>query len=77
MLETMNGPSQAEFLKRQDVEFLRRQDAARILSMSPRQFDQLVREKKLPSPVRLDRIPRWSRSRLLAHIEDLAGTPTG
>jgi predicted DNA-binding transcriptional regulator AlpA len=51
---------------------MRREHAARYLSMSPTQFDKLVKAGTLPAPTRLGGMSLYDRHRLDAAADDLA-----
>ncbi len=58
-------------------ELLTKIDVAKMLQVSGRQVENLVRAGRLPQPVRLGAHPRWRRGELAAFLDGLqaAGPP--
>jgi predicted DNA-binding transcriptional regulator AlpA len=54
--------------------FLRREDAAFYIDVSPTKFDQLVAEGRMPQPCRIDGCVRWD-IRKLDMAADLISDP--
>ena len=50
---------------------LSREEAAAYIGVSPSKFDELVRDKRMPAPKRIDRRTVWDRRRLDAAFEAL------
>lgn len=50
-----------------------REDAARYVGISPSKFDQLVADKRMPKPKRVDGRVVWDRVKLDACFTDLPG----
>ena len=48
-------------------------EAARYIGLSPSKFMELVKEDKLPKPVRIDRRVMWDRQDLDAAFDTLRG----
>lgn len=53
-------------------EMLTKADVARLLQVSGRQVEILVKAKRLPQPIRLSAHPRWLRSELMAFLDSMA-----
>ena len=51
---------------------LRREEAALYIGLKPTKFDQLVREKRLPEPVRIDGCVVWDVKKLDAAFDELS-----
>ena len=54
------------------AELLIKADVAKLLQVSGRQVEILVKARRLPQPLRLSNHPRWRRSELLAFLDGLA-----
>ncbi len=52
-------------------ELLTKSDVGKVLQVSGRQVENLVRAGKLPQPIRLGAHPRWRRGELLAFLDGL------
>jgi predicted DNA-binding transcriptional regulator AlpA len=50
---------------------LSREEAAAYIGVSPSKFDELVKDKRMPTPKRIDRRTVWDRRRLDAAFEAL------
>jgi predicted DNA-binding transcriptional regulator AlpA len=50
---------------------LAREEAAAFVGISPRKFDELVQDGRMPRPKRIDGRLVWSRIRLMAAFEAL------
>lgn len=53
-------------------QLLRKADVARLLQVSGRTVDNLLRAGRLPEPMRLSTHPRWHREQLLEWLRDQA-----
>lgn len=53
-------------------ELLTKADVAKLLQVSGRQVEILVKARRLPQPLRLSNHPRWRRSELMAFLDGLA-----
>lgn len=51
---------------------LRRADAAMYIGMSTTKFDQLVKDGRMPEPIRIDGIVIWDIRKLDAAFDDLS-----
>jgi excisionase family DNA binding protein len=54
-------------------ELLTKSDVAKLIQVSGRQVELLVKAGRLPAPIRLGTHPRWRRAALLAWL-DAVGT---
>ncbi len=52
-------------------ELLTKSDVGKVVQVSCRQVENLVRAGKLPQPVRLGSHPRWRRTELMAFLDGL------
>ena len=52
-------------------ELLTKADVAKLLQVSGRQVEILVKARRLPQPLRLSTHPRWRRSELMAFLDGL------
>jgi len=50
---------------------LSREEAAAYIGVSPSKFDEMVKDKRMPAPKRIDRRTVWDRRRLDAAFEAL------
>ena len=50
---------------------LSREEAARYVGVSPSKFDQLVTDKRMPKPARVDGRVIWDRLKLDAYFSEL------
>jgi excisionase family DNA binding protein len=50
---------------------LSREEAAAYIGVSPSKFDELVKDKRMPAPKRIDRRTVWDRRRLDVAFEAL------
>ncbi len=53
-------------------ELLTKTDVAKLLQVSGRQVENLVRNLRLPKPLRLGTHPRWRRTELLSFLDGLS-----
>ena len=60
-----------------EPELLTKTDVAKLLQVSGRQVENLVRLKKLPVPVRLGTHPRWRRGELFRFLDSLSDAAEG
>lgn len=58
-------------------ELLTKTDVGKLLQVSGRQVENLVRDGRLPKPVRLGSHPRWRRAELLKHLDELTAGDEG
>ncbi len=56
---------------------LRRDEAAAYVGISPSKFDQLVRERRMPQPLRIDGCTLWDIRALDSAFDALAGVEDG
>lgn len=57
-------------------ELLTKADVAKLIQVSTRQVENLVKAGSLPAPIRLSHHPRWRRSQLMAFLDaQSTGTP--
>lgn len=56
-----------------EPELLTKSDLAKLIQVSSRQVENLVKAGRLPQPLRLGSHPRWSRAALMDCINKLAG----
>ena len=52
---------------------LSRTEAARFVGVSPSKFDELVKDKRMPPPRRIDSRRVWDRSQLDSAFDQLPG----
>ena len=50
---------------------LRREEAARYVGFSPRKFDYLVKDGRMPKPARIDGIVLWDIRQLDAFLDEI------
>lgn len=50
---------------------LRREEAARYVALSPRKFDQLVKDGRMPKPARIDGAVLWDMRQLDWVLDDI------
>ncbi len=55
-----------------EPELLTKTDLAKLLQVSGRQVENLVRNGRLPQPIRLGTHPRWRRAGLLSFLDGLS-----
>ena len=55
-------------------ELLTKADVAKLLQFSGRHVEILVKDGRLPQPLRLSNHPRWRRTELMAFLDELAAT---
>lgn len=56
---------------------LRKDEAAAYIGVSPSKFDQLVNEKKMPSPFKIDGCVIWDIRTLDAAFDEISGLGNG
>jgi hypothetical protein len=54
-----------------------REEAARYIGMSPRKFDELVADRRMPRPKRVDQMTLWDRVSLDLAFANLPEEKTG
>ncbi len=54
-----------------EPELLTKTDLSKLLQVSGRQIENLVKSSRLPKPIRLGTHPRWRRSELMEFLQNL------
>ena len=57
-----------------EPELMTKSDVAKLIQVSARQVENLVKSGRLIAPIRLGSHPRWRRSQLLAFLDAMADT---